>query len=53
MSFHERAVKADKKARMTMKEIERKSLLNKYLYIDLSRFRILTHIDNDARAQPA
>ena len=46
MSFHERAVKADKEARKTTRE----RLLEKYPYIDLSRFKILTHIDNDARA---
>ena len=44
MSFHERAVKADKEAR----EYTRARPLKKYPYIDLSRFKILTHIDNDA-----
>ena len=49
MSFHERAVKADKEVRkMMMKE----KLLKKYPYIVLSRFRILTHIDRDAKAHP-
>ena len=40
MSFHERAVKADKETIKTMKE----RLLKKYPYIDLSRFTILTHL---------
>ena len=39
MSFHDRAVKADKEARETTKE----RLLKKYPYIDLNRFKILTH----------
>lgn len=47
-SFHERAVKADKEAR----EHTKKMLLKKYPYIDLSRFKILTHIDGDAKAHP-
>ena len=37
--MHERAVKADKEAR----EQEKKRLLKKYPYIDLSRLKILTH----------
>ena len=45
MSFYERAVKVDKEA----KDNTRANLLKKYWYIDLSRFKILTHIDNDAR----
>ena len=45
MSFYERAVKVDKEA----KDNTRAKLLKKYWYIDLSRFKILTHIDNDAR----
>ena len=49
MSFHERAVEADKEAhKMTMAR-----LLKKYPYIDLSRFKILTHmVDNDVKAHP-
>ena len=40
MSFRNRAVDADKEARkMTMVR-----LLKKFPYIDLSRFKILTHI---------
>ena len=48
MSFHERAVKADKETRKTMEE----RLLKKYPNIDLSRFKILTHVDNNANAHP-
>ena len=48
MSFHERAAKADNEARKTKKE----RLLIKYVYIDLSHFKILTHTENDARAHP-
>ena len=41
-------IKADKEAR----EDTRARLLQKYPFIDLSRFKILNHIDNDAKAHP-
>ena len=47
MSFHERAVKADREARAATSA----RLPKKYPYIDMSRFKILTHIDNDALAR--
>ena len=40
--FHERIFDPGKEARKTIKE----PLLTKYPYIDLSRFQILTNIDN-------
>lgn len=48
MDFHARAVKADKEAR----EETKKMLIKKYPYIDLNQFKILTHIDGDAKAHP-
>ena len=48
MDFHSRALKADQEARVST----RKVLLDKYPYIGLSQFKILTHIDADAKAHP-
>ena len=45
-SFRERALGADREAREQMKM----RLHKKYPYIDLSRFKVHRHIDNDARA---